>query len=281
MHRGIWQGDVSFGLVYIPVTLYSAESHQCDVKLHLLDKRNLAPIGYQKINKVTGQKVPSDQIVEGYEYEDHSYVILSKLELAKIRLKSTQSIEILEFVDAADIPLEYYERPYYLEPLAKGEHGYALLREVLRRTHKVGIAKVIIKTRQYLAALSVEKNIIMLELLRFPCELVDQAQFKIPVATHKIEAKEIKIAETLVKGMTAKWNPKKYKNEYQGSLLDMVMEKIKLGESYEIAEQETKKQTAEKGKIIDIMELLKKSVAKTKKRPAAKRASRKKLAKGR
>lgn len=270
MPRGIWNGDIHFGLVYIPVTLFSGESHQCDVKLKLLDKRDLSPIGYLKINKQTGAKVPPDQVAEAYEYEDKSVVLLSKEELRKIHPTSSQSIEILEFVNKDSIPPEYYEKPYYLEPRDKGEHGYALLREALVNTRKIGIAKVVIRTRQYLAALMAEDKAIILELLHFPCELVSQSKFNLPeknISKLGVQKKELQIAEQLIKSMSTKWNPKKYKNEYQGSLLDYVMEKIKLGEAHPLEKETKKKSSKGKEKVIDIMHLLKKSLDKTKEKP--------------
>lgn len=266
MPRGIWNGDIHFGLVYIPVTLFSAESHDCDVKLHLVDKRDLAPIGFQKINKKTGEKVPSDQIAEAYEYEDKDVVILSKEDLKKFHPQSSQSIEILEFVDRDAINPEYYEKPYYLQPRNKSDHGYALLREALRKSNKMGIAKVVIRTKQYLSALMVEEKAIILELLRFPCELVPQKQFDLPqedFSKSPVAKKELKIAEALIKSMSARWNPKKYKNEYQGSVIDFVMEKIKMGKSYSL-EEKRPKPGKQAGKVIDIMDLLKKSLNKTK-----------------
>lgn len=265
MPHGIWKGEITFGLVYIPVTLYTAESHQCDVKLSLLDKRDLSPIGYQKINKNSGEKVPADQIVEGYQYEDKSFVILTKEEIKKVHPKSENSIEILEFVNKDNIQLEYFEKPYYLEPSEKGKKGYALLREALQRTGKIGIAKVVIRTRQYLSALVVEDKALLLEIMRFPCELLSQTKFDFPsknLSSLGIHANEIKIAEQLIKNMSNKWEPEKYKNEYQGSLLDFVIEKIKLGESHPIKKSEEKK--PKKEKVIDIMHLLKQSIEKSK-----------------
>lgn len=280
MPHGIWKGDISFGLIYIPVILYSAESHQCDVKLKLLDKRDLSPIGYQKINKTTGEKISADKIVEAYEYEKGSYVLLTKEEIKKFHTPSDQSIELVEFVDRTAIEPEYYEKPYYLEPYGKGERGYVLLREALQKTKKIGIAKVTIRTRRYLAALSVEKNAILLELLRFPCELLPQSNFNFPATTKKpsvVQKKELQIAEQLVKNMSAKWEPAKYKNEYQGSLMDYIAEKIRLGESHPIKEEKIKVKSERKGEIIDIMHLLKKSIeqkgrAKTKTATDAKRS---------
>lgn len=267
MPHGIWSGDINFGLVYIPVTLYSAESHECDVKLTLLDKRDLSPVGYQKINKNTGQKVPSEQLVEGYEYQENVYVLLSKQDIRKVHPLSNQSIEILEFVNIEDIQAEYFEKPYYLIPIKKGQRAYVLLREVLHRTQKAGIAKVVIRTREYLAALIPKDKIIMLELLRFPCELIPEKQFNLPdekTTDLKIQKNELRIAEELVNNMTKKWDPAKYKNDYQGHLLDYVAGKIKMGESYSPKKQKTEAPHHKKGEVIDIMDLLKKSIEKAK-----------------
>lgn len=280
MPRPIWKGDISFGLVNIPVALYTAESHQCDVKLRWVDKRDLSPIGYSKINKNTGQKVPNDQLIEAYEYEKGEYVLLTREELKKIHPVSDQSIEILEFVDGSDIQPEYFDRPYYLEPTKKSKRGYVLLREVLRDSGKVGIAKVIIRTRQYLAALFVEGNSLLLEILRFPCELIDANKLDLPkekMADLGIKKKEKEIATELVNSMSDKWDPSKYANDYQGNLLDYIMGKIKLKGRSAIKELKTEATVEKKGKVIDLMELLKKSVesAKGKKRksPAARKTA--------
>ena len=141
MPHGIWNGDINFGLVYIPVTLYPAESSNKDIKLVLLDKRDLSRVGYEKVNKITGKKVPLEQLVEGYEYKDEAYAILSRDELKEIHPSSTQSINILEFVDLDAIHAEYFDTPYYLEPAKKGRRAYAILRESLRNTKKVGVEK--------------------------------------------------------------------------------------------------------------------------------------------
>lgn len=263
MPHGIWKGDISFGLVYIPVTLYSAESYKTKIKLVLLDKRDLSPIGYQKVNKNTGEKVPADQIVEGYEYEENNYVILTKKELQEARDATlTQSIEILEFVNKQEIAPELFEKPYYLEPIKKGEHAYALLREALRDTDKVGIAKVVIRTREYLSALMVDDEAIILQIMRFPQEIISQKDFSFPkIKLHDINKKELGIAVDLIKNMTAKWQPKKYKDDYQDDLLNYIMEKIKLhGHPHKV----TKIKHEKKGEVIDIMTLLKKSLDKNK-----------------
>lgn len=261
MPHGIWKGDINFGLVYIPVTLYSAQAYQANVKLVLLDKRDLSRVGYERINKTTGKKVPLEQLVEGYEYKDEAYAVLSREELKQIHPESTQSIHILEFVDAKEIHPEYFEKPYYLEPIKKGKHAYGLLREALRKTKKVGIAKVVIRTREYLCALMVEEKAIILQLLRFPEELASQEKFDLPALKLTIQKQEMIMAENLIKNMSKKWNPKKYHDVYEKDLLAYITEKIKLGKSPKKHPQ-PKQKSAE---VVDIMTLLKKSITHKKK----------------
>lgn len=262
MPQGIWKGDINFGLVYIPVTLYSAESYKANIKLVLLDKRDLSRVGYERINKTTGKKVPLEQLVEGYEYKDEAYAVLSRDELKQIHPTATQSITILEFVEAKDIHPEYFEKPYYLEPIKKGQHAYALLREALRKTKKVGIAKVVIRTREYLCALMVEDKAIILQLLRFPSELIPQKNFDFPELKPTSKKQELSIAENLIKNMSTKWNPKKYHDTYEKDLLAYITEKIKLGKSPKRRVTKLAPQSAE---VIDIMSLLKKSIKKKRK----------------
>jgi DNA end-binding protein Ku len=263
MAHGIWKGDINFGLVYIPVTLYSAESYKKNIKLVLLDKRDLSRVGYERINKTTGKKVPLDQLVEGYEYKDERYAVISREELKEIHPESTQSINILEFVDVSDIQPEYFEKPYYLEPSKKSEHAYALLREALRKSKKVGIAKVVIRTREYLSALMVEDKAIILQLIRFREELVKQDKFNFPKLKLPIKKQEMQIAETLIKKMSRKWNPKKYHDSYEKDLSDYIKEKIKMGGKGH--KTITAKPTRKSAEVVDMMVLLKKSIEKKKK----------------
>ncbi len=291
MPRGIWKGDINFGLVSIPVTLISADAHK-EIKLHLLDKRDLAPIAYERVNKFTRKKVPWEQIVEGFEYEPGSYAILLRGEIAKIHKKATHNIDIIEFVDEKTIDSMLFDRPYYLEPSKKAKHAYALLRGALQRSGKVGIAKVIIHTRQHLAALTIRENALVLETMRFPEDLRSSDEFEVPdenLKHSKITMKEIKMAEQLIASMTGKWNPKKYKDDYRTDFLHYIKQKIKLGETAAIKEEE-----AEEGETAvtprgapDLMALLKKSIpqkkaisrAKSNKASSKKKISRRKLKK--
>jgi DNA end-binding protein Ku len=269
MVQGIWKGDINFGLVYIPITLYSAEKNHKNIKLVLLDKRDLARVGYEKTNKNTGKKVPLTQLVEGYEYKDEAYAVLSRDELKKIHPEATQSINIIEFVDIKDIKAEYFEKPYYLEPSKKGKRAYAILRESLRNTKKAGIAKVVLRNREHLAALMVDEKAIILQLLRFPDELIPQTKLDFPelgLAALDIKKAEITMAETLIKKMSVKWNPKKYHDDYQKDLLKYITEKIKLGGK--MPKTQPAKTSSKSAEVFDIMALLKKSVEKKKKKKA-------------
>lgn len=265
MPRGVWKGDINFGLVSIPVTLHSAENHK-DIKLHLLDKRDLSPISYERVSKASGKKVNWQNVVEGYEYQPDSYVILSKAEIKNIHHKATHSIDIIEFVDEKSIDPTLFDKPYYLEPNKKGTRTYALLRETLLRTNKVGITKVVIHTKEYLAALMARDNLLVLELMRFPNELRQADEFNIPDEDIKqagINEKEIKMAEQLIASMTEKWDPDKYKDDYRTSFVDYVMEKVQMGETTEPKEEIEEEEPVSTSKdVIDLVSLLKKSLPK-------------------
>ncbi|MDE2365800.1 MAG: Ku protein, partial [Betaproteobacteria bacterium] len=165
-NRALWNGAISFGLVHIPVALHSATSEQ-GIDFDWLDKRTMDPVGYKRINKKTGKEVDKDNIVKGVEYEDGRYVVLSQDEISAAYPKATQTIGIEMFVPATDIPFIYLERPYYVAPVNKGEKAYALLREALLRTQRVGIARVVIQTKQHLAALMPTGPLLILNLLRW------------------------------------------------------------------------------------------------------------------
>jgi DNA end-binding protein Ku len=265
MPRGVWKGDVNFGLVSIPVTLHSAEDHK-DIKLHMLDKRDLSPISYERHSKTTGKQVPWANVVEGYEYQPGAYVVLTKTEIKNIHHKATHNIDILEFVEAKAIDPTLYDKPYYLEPDKKGMRTYALLREALQRTAKVGIAKVVIHSREYLSALMARNNLLVLELMRFPNEMRHADEFNIPEKNIKkagISEKEISMAEQLITSMTEKWNPAKYTDDYRSSFLDYIMEKVRMGETAVLKEEEPPEEEAAASSkdVIDLMSLLKKSMS--------------------
>ena len=274
MPRAIWKGSISFGLVHIPISLYSAEDSASDLDFTMLDKRDMAPIGYRRINKKTGKEVEWENIVKGYEYADDQYVVLGEEDFKRANVEATQTIDITDFVDAADIPSFYFDKPYFLEPAKKGEKSYALLRETLKRTGKIGIANVVIHTRQHLAALIPYGKVLVLNLMRFADELRDPSDLKLP-ESNAATAKEIEIAEQLVNGMAAAWEPKKYRDTYHEDLLQLIEHKVKAGDTETVSEEDVvaPHKTAE---VIDLMALLKRSVeaAGSKAKPApAKKAS--------
>ena len=170
MARSMWKGAISFGLVHIPVELYPATSDN-GLDLHMLDRRDFSPIGFKRYNKNTGKEVSWDDIIKGYEYATDEYVVLSDEDLRRANPEATQTIDILAFVDAEQVPLIYYEQPYYLAPGKGGDKVYALLRETLREVGKIGIANVVIRVKQHLAALVCEGDTIVLNTLRYPDEI--------------------------------------------------------------------------------------------------------------
>jgi len=257
--RVIWKGSVSFGLVHVPVALYSAEQRS-ETHLSMLDRRDLSPVGYKRVNKTTGAEVPWEDVVKGYEYDKGQYVVLEDEDLERANVKATQTVEIAGFTDLADIPFMYFDKPYYLEPINKGEKVYALLRESLKRRKKAGIAKVVLRSRQYLAALVAQGDMLVLELLRYEHELRDPVQFSVP--GHDLEAlgirpKELEMAERLVDDMSTAWDPSQYRDEYRDDLLALIEEKAGAGEVRARSGVEEVPRGAE---VIDLMSLLKRSV---------------------
>ncbi|HEX4989481.1 MAG TPA: Ku protein [Candidatus Binatia bacterium] len=258
--RPIWKGTINFGLVNIPVALYSAEADN-SIDFDLLDKRDFSRVRYRRVNEKTGREVPWDEIVKGYEYKKGEYVALTDDDFLKANVEATQSIDIFDFVDAADISPIYFDKPYYLVPLKNGQRAYALLREVLRRTGKVGIARVVIRTRQHLAALLADGPVLILNLLRFSHELRDPSALDVPAArSTQGSNQELKMAEQLVETMAGKWDPKKYRDEYHQDLLQLIDKKIKSGQTKAIEPAEAGPRPKQQGKIIDIMHLLRQSV---------------------
>ena len=273
--RAIWKGSVNFGLVNIPVALYTAES-SADLDFDLLDRRDFSPVHYRRVNEKTGREVPWDQIVKGYQYKRGEYVALSDQDFINANVKATQSIDIVAFVDAAEISPIYFDKPYYLEPLKAGRRAYALLREVMQKTGKVAVAKVVIRTRQHLAALIVQGQLLVLNLLRFPHELRDASALDLPEVGRKrgeFSPQEIKMAEHLVETMSDKWNPKTYRDEYREDLLKLIDKKVKSGQTKVVEKTGSAPRPEQRGNVIDIMHLLRQSVnqAHKKEEPARRR----------
>ena len=264
MARGLWKGAISFGLVNVPVELYSAQKRAskraAGFDMTMLDKRDLAPVGYKRVNKETGKEVPWSEVVKGYEYKDDKYVVMSPEDFRRANPEAAKSVDILAFVELADIEPQYFDTPYYLKPEKRGEKAYALLREALEKAGKAGIASVVIRTKQYLAALVAQDELLVLNTLRYADELKAPSEMEIPNA--KVSAKELDMAMRLVDDLADEWDPGKYKDTYRADLMKRIKEKIKAGETEEITEPEKERKTEKGAEVIDLMSLLKKSIEK-------------------
>lgn len=259
MARSIWKGSISFGLVNIPVGLYSAETRD-EIHFNLLDRRNMAPIHYKRVNEKSGEEVAWEDTARGYQFEHGRYVVLSDGDLTRANPEATQTVEITDFVDLAEISPLYFDKPYYLAPAKNGAKSYALLRETLRRTGKAGIAKVVIRTKQYLAAVVPEGDVIVLDLLRYAHELRDPAELDLPRGKQGVSEKELEMAGRLVEGMVTAWNPERYRDDYQADVMAMIDERVKSGQLESAPETPAPRRAEHGAKVVDLMSLLKRSV---------------------
>jgi DNA end-binding protein Ku len=269
--RAIWKGSISFGLVNIPIALYPATRKE-ELKFRLLRKKDLSPVSYKRVAQKDGKEVPWDEIVKGYEYEKGKFVVLSEKDFQRVDLEATQTVDIKDFVDLDEIDPMYFYKPYYLEPQKGGDKAYTLLREALADGKKVGIAKVVIKTRQYLAGVKALKHALVLELMHFAEELSDAEKLNVPKKT-EVGKREKEMAEALVNSMTSKWDPEKYKDDYKDALMEVIEEKVESG-GEEIEEKPKEKRPSTK--VIDLVAVLQESLKAqgggAKKKPAAKKA---------
>jgi len=269
MARSLWKGAISFGLVHIPVEMYSAVGEK-SLDLTMLDRRDFSPVGFKRYNKNNNKEVSWDDIVKGYEYSDGEYVVLSEEDLRRANVEATQTIDILAFVDANQVPLLYYEQPYYLAPGKGGDKVYALLRETLRKTGKIGIANVVIRVKQHLAALVCVGDVIIMNTLRYSDEIKPADDLKIPSSTSKATAisdKELKMAMALVEGMSEEWKPEQYHDTYREDVLALVEKKIKAKQTKTITMPDKEKRAESSGNVIDLVSLLQQSLGK---KPAGK-----------
>jgi DNA end-binding protein Ku len=276
MARGLWKGAISFGLVNVPVELYSAQKKSSELDMTMLDKRDLSPVGYKRVNKATGKEVPWDEVVKGYEYEDDKYVVLSDEDFRRANPEAAKSVDIQAFVELESIAPQFFDTPYYLIPGKRGEKAYALLRETLRKAGKAGIATVVIRTKQYLAALIAQEELLILNTLRYADELKEASEFKDKLKDGRVSSKELDMAMRLVEDMADEWKPEKYKDTYRHDLMKRIEEKVKAGETEEITEPEKERRPEKGAEVIDLMQLLKKSVEK--KQPKTKRAPKRRRA---
>jgi DNA end-binding protein Ku len=263
MARPIWKGHISFGLINIPVTLYSAEQ-KFDLSFRMIDSRNKAGIRYERVNEVTGEEVPWNKIVKGYELRKNNYVLLTDEDFKHADIKAFQSIEIEDFVERDSVDNMYFEKPYYITPQKKAEKGYVLLREVLRDTKKMGIAKAVIRTRQYVCAIYPHENALVLNILRYHQQIKDVKDLDLPgrdLKAVRVTPKELEMAEKFIDSMTSEWNPAKYHDEYHDNLLKWIQKKAKAHGTPIAEEEEPEQEHDDKG--TDILELLKQSMKST------------------
>lgn len=262
MSRVLWKGAISFGLVHIPVELYAAEERN-SFDLTMLDRRTMKPVGFKRYNKETGEDVSWDDIVKGYEYEKDRYVVLTDEDFKKANVEATQTIDILSFVKQNEIPPMYFETPYYLSPDKLGYKGYALLREILKQTGKIGIANVVIRTRQYVAALIPVGDVIVMNTLRYANELRAVGDVDVPSGTLKavgVKEREVEMARRLVEEMNEAWKPETFHDTYHEDLMALIQKRIKTGQTEVVSSPEEEEKQPAKGQIIDLMALLKRSV---------------------
>lgn len=275
--RAIWKGSISFGLVNIPIALYPATRRE-DLKFRLLRASDLSPVNYKRVAEKDGKEVPWGEIVKGYEYEKGKFVVLSEKDFQRVDLEATQTVDIKDFVEVEEIDPMYFYKPYYLEPQKGGDKAYALLRETLERTKKVGIAKVVIKTREYLAGVKPLKHALVLELMHFAEELSDAEKLNVPKRSAEPGKRELDMAKALVETMSSEWNPTKYKDEYRDALLEVIEEKVEAG-GKEIEEKPKPKKPSTK--VIDLVSVLQESLARSQGGGKKKAASRKSKASAR
>lgn len=265
MPRSIWTGDISFGLVTIPVEVRPAEEPR-ELAFHQLDRRDLAPVKQRRVNAVTGEEVPWEEIVKGYEYEPGRYVVITEDDLKAANVEATRTIDIVAMVKAEEIPLTYFDRPYFLTPATPAARkAYAILRETLARSGYIALAYVVIRTRQHVAALVPTGDALMLEILRFPHELRSGSDIEFPsadMAELGVTDKELALAGQLVEAMVEPFDPSRLTDSYRDDVLDLIERKVTTGEVAVVPEPAAP--PAEGGEVVDMMALLKRSLEQAK-----------------
>lgn len=271
MRSNIWKGTISFGLLNIPVSLQSAQEEK-DLHFSLLDEKDLAHIKYKKINAKTGKEVPYDRIVKGYQFKPGRFVIMTDADFERANVKATKTIDIEDFISIDEVDTMLFEKPYYLAPQKGAEKGYFLLKEALEHTRKVAVATIVIRTKQHLAMIMARGSYLILEILRFAHEVKSEKQVKYLSEVNKnvkYSQRELKMAEDLIKGMTSRWKPEKYKDTYYDDLMKRVMAKVKQGKGKLIEEPVEEERIEESSNVIDLLPLLRKSLSTKQKKSKA------------
>lgn len=263
MARSIWKGDISFGLVSIPVSLVSAEENN-EIHFHLLNSKTKSRVRYQRVDEDTGKVVPWDEIVKGYEYDKGNYLVVNEEAFEKESPELFKTIHIEEFVDLKEIDTLYYEKPYYLLPDGKNKKAYVLLREALKKINKVGVAKTILRTKEYLSLIVPHNHALLLYLIHFKDEIRSEEELNLPkedIKTYKISAPELKMATDLIHKMSVPWEPEKYHNEYRETLQKWL---DKQTVSLTKKGKKTTKTVRSRDAVVDFVSLLKESMKKKK-----------------
>lgn len=259
--RGIWNGSISFGLLQIPVTLYTAESRQEELHFRMLDKKDLAPIKFERVSSSSGKPVAWKDIVKGFEIEKDEFVVVEPEDFAKANVKASKTIDIQDFVPLDQIDPVYFETPYYVVPEDRAAKAYVLLREALQKKGAAAIATFVLRTREHLVCVMPKDDALVLEVLRFGHELKDVKDLPLPSKADEkaISAREVAMAEQLIDGMMTDWDPTKYKDVYYRDVMAIIEEKAKNGEAKE-RHTETRGEVAHD--VVDLLDLLERSVAK-------------------
>jgi len=259
--RVLWKGAITFGLVLVPVELHTAARRQ-GLELDMLDKRSMEPIGYKRINKISGKEVPWEQIVKGYAVEKGQYVVLGDADFKRANPKATQSVEIISFIEAGQIPPLYFDTPYYLVPQRTGVKVYALLMQAMEKEQVVALATVVIATKQHLAVVIPDGEKLMLNTLRFADEIRDTANLNMPdVAGVSVKPAEMNMAQKLIDSMRGEWDPSEYHDTYREDLMARIDEKVEAGEINEVPKAEKGEAAPRRSaEVIDLMALLKQSI---------------------
>lgn len=259
--HSIWSGSISFGLVTIQVSLRTAVEDR-DLKFSMLDKDDLSPVGYQHVNKRTGKEVAWKDIVKGYQYKKGKYVVLAPEDFKRANVKANQLIEIEDFVEADAVDPIYFEKPYYVVPTEQGARAYALLREALGKSGKLGIGRLVMHGKQHVVAVVPADKVLMLEIMRSSHEIRPTKDLDMPSLPKKVTEREVAMAEQLISGMSSGWKPEKYKDTYYDDLMRLIHKKIKRGATAEVEPyNEPEEAPMGKGKVLDLMPLLKASLS--------------------
>lgn len=263
--RAIWKGSISFGLVNIPVALFPALSDET-LKFRLLRKSDLSPVNYKRVAEADGKEVPWEDVVKGYEYEKGKFVVLRDEDFKRVDVEATHSVDIINFVKMDEVNPLLFNKPYFMEVMKGGDSAYTLLHDALVAAKKIGIARVVIKTRQHLAAVMPREGVLMLQLMHFPDSLKDVEDVKTPKA-RKLGKNELHMAQTLITTMSAKWNPDDYDNEYQEALIELIDDKVKK----RAPEKKSTTKRRSSTNVIDLVAVLQRSIDETKAETKSKR----------